>query len=154
MRVGHELAIIISYPNSTSGIIVLLKTPRKYREFFPTLFVQTTYFHLVFNFEQTRTVDIFGGHAGYNGQYTMMAKLMRALELHYPIIQFFIVYAMKLPQMDSLHLNSYVSFRNQVAWSHHKLLYHTVEQRIRSKAYWSVLYFQRCLMIKILFKKQ
>ena len=135
MRVGYELAIIISYPNSTSGIIVLLKTPRKYREFFPTLFVQTTYFHLVFNFEQTRTVDIFGGHAGYNGQYTMMAKLMRALELHYPIIQFFIVYAMKLPQMDSLHLNSYVSFRNQVAWSRHKLLYHTVEQRIRSKAY-------------------
>ena len=34
---------------------------------------------------------------------------------------------MKLPQMDSPHLNSYVSFRNQVAWSHHKLLYHTVD---------------------------
>ena len=34
-----KLAIIISYPTSTSGIIVLLKTPTKYREFFPTLFV-------------------------------------------------------------------------------------------------------------------
>ena len=27
-----ELAIIISYPTSTSGIIVLLKTPPKYRK--------------------------------------------------------------------------------------------------------------------------
>ena len=57
-----ELAIIISYPTSASGIIVLLKTPTKYREFFPTLFVKTTNFQLVFNFEQTRTVTIFAGH--------------------------------------------------------------------------------------------
>ena len=57
-----ELAIIISYPTSASGIIVLLKTPTKYREFFPTLFVKTTDFQLVFNFEQTRTVTIFGEH--------------------------------------------------------------------------------------------
>ena len=49
-----ELAIIISYPTSASGIIALLKTPTKqYREFFPTLFVKTIDFHLVFNFEQT-----------------------------------------------------------------------------------------------------
>ena len=54
------MAIIISYPTSASGIIVLLKTPLKYREFFPTLFVKTTDFQLVFNFEQTRTVTIFG----------------------------------------------------------------------------------------------
>ena len=58
-----ELAIIILYPTSASGIIVLLKTPTKYREFFPTLFVnKTTDFQLVFNFEQTRTVTIFGEH--------------------------------------------------------------------------------------------
>ena len=57
-----EVAIIISYPTSASGIIVLLITPTKYREFFPTLFVKTTYFPLVFNFEQTRTVTIFGEH--------------------------------------------------------------------------------------------
>ena len=73
MRVGQEmvrgnearsaeLAIITSYPTSASGIIVLLKTPTKYREFFPTLFVKTTDFQLVFNFEQTRTVTIFGEH--------------------------------------------------------------------------------------------
>ena len=62
VRVGYELAIIISYPASASGIIVLLKTPTKYREFFPTLFVKTTYFRLVFNFEQRRTVTVFGGH--------------------------------------------------------------------------------------------
>ena len=29
---------------------------------FPTLFAKTTNFQLVFNFEQTRTVTIFGEH--------------------------------------------------------------------------------------------
>ena len=48
-----ELAIIISYPTSASGIIVLLKTPTKYREFLPTLSVKTINFQLVFNFEQS-----------------------------------------------------------------------------------------------------
>ena len=41
-----SLAIIISYPTSPSGIIVLLKTPTKYREFFPTLFVKQSIFSL------------------------------------------------------------------------------------------------------------
>ena len=62
VSVGYELAIVMSYPASASGIIVLLKTPSKYREFFPTLFVKTTYFRPVFNFEQRRTVTVFGGH--------------------------------------------------------------------------------------------
>ena len=44
--VGHELATIISYQTSASGIIVSLKTPTKYREFFHTLFVKTTDFQL------------------------------------------------------------------------------------------------------------
>ena len=57
-----ELDIIISYPTSASGMIVLVKTPTKYREFFPTLFVKTTDFQLVFNFAQTHTVTIFGEH--------------------------------------------------------------------------------------------
>ena len=61
MRVGYELAIVISHPTSASKIIVLLKTPTKYREFFPTLFAKTD-FQLVFNFEQTRTVNTFGEH--------------------------------------------------------------------------------------------
>ena len=74
MRVGYEmvvvqdarsaeLAIIISYPTNASGIIVLSKTSTKYREFFPTSFVKTTDFQLVFNFEQTRTVTVCGEHA-------------------------------------------------------------------------------------------
>ena len=58
VRVGYELAIIISYPTSASGIIVLLKTPTKYREFFSTLFVKPADFQL----EQARTVTIFGEH--------------------------------------------------------------------------------------------
>ena len=44
-----------------SGINVLLKTPTKYREFFPTLFVKTTDSQLAFNFEQTSIVTKFGG---------------------------------------------------------------------------------------------
>ena len=43
-------------------MIVLSKTPTKYREFFPTLFVKTTDFQLVLNFEQTCTVTIIGEH--------------------------------------------------------------------------------------------
>ena len=62
MGVGYDLAIIISYPTSVSRIIVLLKTSTKYREFFPTLFVKTTDFQLVFYFEQTRTVTVFVEH--------------------------------------------------------------------------------------------
>ena len=57
-----ESAIIISYPTSATGMIVLLKTPTTYQEFFPTLFVKTTDFQLVFNFEQMHTVTIFGEH--------------------------------------------------------------------------------------------
>jgi len=58
------LAIIVSYPTNTSRIIitVLLKSPSKYQEEFPTLFVKTTDFQLVFNFEQTLKVTIFGEH--------------------------------------------------------------------------------------------
>ena len=41
---------------------VFLRTPTKYREFVPTLFVKRTNFPLVFNFEQTRTVTIFEDH--------------------------------------------------------------------------------------------
>ena len=37
--------------------------PTKYQEFFLTLYVKTTDFQLVFNFEQTHTVTIFGEHS-------------------------------------------------------------------------------------------
>ena len=56
-----ELGIIISYLTNASGKI-LLKTPSKYGKFFPTFFVKTTDFQLFLNFEQTRTVTIFGEH--------------------------------------------------------------------------------------------
>ena len=63
VRVGYEIAMIISYPTSVSGIyFVLLKTPTKYQEVFPTLFEKTTDFQLVFNFERMRTVTQFGKH--------------------------------------------------------------------------------------------
>ena len=63
MHVGYEMAMIILYPTSASGIyFVLLKTPTKYREFFPTLFEKTTDFQLVYNFERMHTVTLFGEH--------------------------------------------------------------------------------------------
>ena len=67
MHIGYELAIIISYPTSASRI-VLLKTPTKYQEFFPTLFVKTTDFQFVFNFEQTCTVIVFGKQANQSSR--------------------------------------------------------------------------------------
>jgi len=66
-----------------------IKDTAKYREFFLTLFVKTTNFQLVFNFEQTCTFTIFG-ERGIICLYTMMAKPIRALELHYSMIQFLI----------------------------------------------------------------
>ena len=77
-----ELAIIISYPASTSGIIFLFKMPKKYREFFPTLFANTI------DFQQTRIVIILGEHSIM--VHIPWAKPIRALELHYPMIQFLI----------------------------------------------------------------
>ena len=80
---SDELAIIISYPTRANGIIVLLKTLTKYREFSPTLSVNTTDFQLLFNFEQTRTITIFGGHG-------IMARIPRWLsqsELYNCIVQ-------------------------------------------------------------------
>ena len=91
MARNAELAIIISYPTSASGIIVLLKTPTKYREFVPNLIVKTTDFQLVFSFERTRTVTIFGEHC-IMAHIIMMAKPIRALELRYGMIQFLIIY--------------------------------------------------------------
>ena len=85
-----ELAIIISHPTSASGIIVLLITPTKYREFFLTLFVKTTDLQLIFDFEQMHTVTIFGEHGIMAHIPLCMAKPIRALELHYPMIQFLI----------------------------------------------------------------
>ena len=51
-----ELAIIISYPTSANGIIVLLKRPQDIDN------SSRLYFQLVFNYEQTRTVTILREH--------------------------------------------------------------------------------------------
>ena len=55
----------ISSPTRTRGIIVLLKTPSKFEEFFPTFFVKKKKkkIQLLFNFEQTCTVAILEEHA-------------------------------------------------------------------------------------------
>ena len=40
--------------------LLLLETPTKYRQIFPTLFTKTTDITLIFNFEETRTATTFG----------------------------------------------------------------------------------------------
>ena len=89
----------LRYPTSASEIICLLETPTKYWEFFPILFVETTDFQLVFNFEQTRT------HFGH----TMMAKPIKALELHYSMIQFLIIIIIII--IITLAINTYLKNR-------------------------------------------
>ena len=65
-----------------------IKNAHKNWEFFLTPFVRTTDFQL--------SADAYSYHmfiiwrAWYSGSYTMMAKPIRALELHYPLIQFLI----------------------------------------------------------------
>ena len=90
-----KLAIIISYPTSnycfmkrsTNNYYCFIKKVHKISKILPD-FIKTTDFRLVLNFEQMCTVTIFGEHSTYNGSYTMMAEPIRALELHYPMIQF------------------------------------------------------------------
>ena len=70
--------IIILYLTSESGIIVLLKTPTNYGQIFPTLFCEN---------KLMRTVtDIC--RPWYNRSYTMMAKPMKTLWMHYAMIEF------------------------------------------------------------------
>ena len=75
-------SLIISYPTSANGIIVLLKTPPKYRK-------------LDYNKNQKAQKNhAYARHfcrSWCNGSYTMMAKPMKTLELHYPMIQFLII---------------------------------------------------------------
>ena len=77
-----ELSIITSYLTNASGIIVLLITSTKYREFFPifSLFLILS-----------RRVQLIYMETWYNGAYTMMAKPNRTQELHYPMIQVLII---------------------------------------------------------------
>ena len=61
-KIANE-ALIISYPTSASGIIVLFKNTHKISRIFPDFICKKTPdFQLVFNFEQTRSVTIFGEH--------------------------------------------------------------------------------------------
>ena len=64
-------------------MIVLLKTTTKNQKFFPTLLLKTIDFQLFFS----RRVH---WRAWYNESCTMMAKPIRAPELHYLMIQFLI----------------------------------------------------------------
>ena len=89
MRIRYELAIIISYPTSASGIIILFKMLTKYWEFFPTWIVKKPIFSLFFNLSRRIQLPYLES-IRFNGSYTMMARPIRALELHYPgIIQWF-----------------------------------------------------------------
>ena len=76
-----ELAIIISYPTSTSGIIVLLK---------PLIFVENW---TEMEIKMPPKIHAYACHiwrAWYNGSYTMATKPIKFFELHYTMTQFLI----------------------------------------------------------------
>ena len=86
-----ELAIIISYSTSSSGINVLLNTPTNFTCKTSQLYLsKQPIFSLFLILSMTRTVTIFGEH-GIMAHTTMMAKPIRALALHYPMIQILII---------------------------------------------------------------
>ena len=76
-RVGYD-----SYPTSANGIIVLLKTPQNIEK--STEVRKESAKNHAFAYHTCRV--------WYNGSYTMMAKPMKTLQLHYPMIQFLISY--------------------------------------------------------------
>ena len=76
-RVGYD-----SYPTSTNGIIVLLKTPQNIEK--STKLRKESAKNHAFAYHTCRV--------WYNGSYIMMAKPMKTLQLHYPMIQFLISY--------------------------------------------------------------
>ena len=76
-----ELAIIVLYPTSVSGIIVLLKNN-------PEILLDLVDSHCKKQPEDNSMVSI--SWAWYNGSYTMAAKPIKSLELHYAMIQFLI----------------------------------------------------------------
>jgi len=75
------VAIIISYPTSASGIIVLLK-PLKIVEIQTEMEIKTP-----------PKIHAYAYHiwrAWYNGSYTMATKPIKFFELHYTMTQFLI----------------------------------------------------------------
>ena len=74
--------MIISYPTSASGIIVLLKNNQE-------ILLDLTDFAVQ---EQPEDNLMFAiSRSWYNGSYTMAAKPIKSLELHYTMIQFLII---------------------------------------------------------------
>ena len=77
-----------NYSMSTSGIIVFLNTPPKNKE-------------LDYNEnKKAQKNHAYARHfcrSWYNGSYTMMAKPMKSLELHYQMIQFLIIPIIHIP---------------------------------------------------------
>ena len=61
LTIFHKCALDISNKHEWDNCFIK-NAQKKCQEFFPTLFVKATDFQLVFNFEQTSTVTIFGEH--------------------------------------------------------------------------------------------
>jgi len=76
------LAIIISYPTSATGIIVLLKIINKY-----------CWILLNFAWSEQPEGNLMDAisRVWYNGSYTIAATPIKTLELHYKMIQFLII---------------------------------------------------------------
>ena len=96
-----KLAIIISYAPSKSRIIVSLKAINKYCQIFSDFALQE------------QPADHFMvpiSPAWYNGSYTMAAKPIKSLDLHYTMIQFFIISYILLESLLFVTLVTFAHF--------------------------------------------
>ena len=89
-----ELAIIISYPTSASGIIII---PNNYCFLNNYCFIKNNQELLLdladFAWKEQPEENLLVAipWTWYNGSYTMAAKPIKSLELHYTMIQFLII---------------------------------------------------------------
>ena len=79
---GAELAIIVSYPTSVSGIIVLLKKNQE---------ILLDLADSLCKKQPEGNLMISISWAWYNDLYTIAAKPIKSLELYYTMIQFLII---------------------------------------------------------------
>ena len=87
------MAINISYPTSVSGIIVLLINNQE-------ILLDFADFALQVQLEDNLIVSI--SRAWYNGSYTMAAKPIKSLELHYRMVQFLIKKILNFQELSEI----------------------------------------------------
>ena len=90
-----ELAVNIPYLTSASGKFFFIKNANNIWRILSAIICKNNRFSVCFYFwTEAYSYHIWRAwyNGSWNGSYTMMRKSIRALELHYPMIQFSIIY--------------------------------------------------------------